>query len=269
MQAVLLLLLLLLSATFAVPPAGAVRHKSGCTAAERREVLRVERHRVLERVGELRVSAVRATWQGWPWPTLRPAGLQRLPPHVHERGRHGVRRSQRRRSGPRPPGPASVPSEPSSNQCDGPLRSRLSLHTGGGWAYLRAYEPGAPPQGDDDPDLCLTAQDWFIRERSVHPGDDWTNVAVPPAEDFAGQVEANEPPLPHECEGPSCVGVPHGRMWDVDLWVGDSGVPTVAMLNPGEPISGWDPNVGEDFFFTEPAARSTCVGVDEAWRPCR
>lgn len=126
-----------------------------------------------------------------------------------------------------------------------------------GWGYGAPYNPQFVPSFGDDPALrCLVPTDWFIHERSVHPNDTWQNIAVPPKEDFPGQVTGGGAPRPEECK-PQCVGMPHPRLWDIHFWADPSGVPVVSMLNPGPPIPGFDP--GKAFFHPPkyPSASST------------
>jgi hypothetical protein len=91
--------------------------------------------------------------------------------------------------------------------------------------------------------------DWFVHERSVHPLDTWQNIAVPPVEQFHGQVAGDVPPTAQECD--CVVGIPHGRFWDLHLWPGAAGFPTVSMFNPGKPIPGFDALPGIGFFRPE------------------
>lgn len=120
-----------------------------------------------------------------------------------------------------------------------------------GWGYAGPYTPGQPPAFPDDPGLrCVRPTDWFVHERSVHPADTWQNIPVPPVEDYPGQDPGSLPPLPDECD-PPCVGEPHPRIWDLHVWFGANGVPTLSMLNPGKPIPGFDPEVGVGFFYPQ------------------
>lgn len=115
-----------------------------------------------------------------------------------------------------------------------------------GWGYVSPYTPGKVPNFSGDPGLrCLKTTDWLIHERSVHPSDTWLNIAVPPAEDYKGQVAGATPPTAEECSCP--VGLNHGRFWDVHMWIGPFGVPSVSMSNPGRAIGGFDPGIG--FFY--------------------
>ncbi|WP_213003842.1 hypothetical protein [Winogradskya consettensis] len=124
-------------------------------------------------------------------------------------------------------------------------------YTLAGWGYAGLYAPGQPPSFAGDPGLrCLTKQDWLVHERSVHPSDTWQNIPVPPEEQWHGQALGAVPPTPDECDTP-CVGVGHPRLWDLHLFIGNSGVPAVSMLNPGKPIPGFDPGVGVGFFYPQ------------------
>lgn len=121
-----------------------------------------------------------------------------------------------------------------------------------GWGYAGPYTPGvAPPWITSDPLLkCVYYGEWFVHERSVHPFDTWQNIPVPPVEDFPGQVPAGTAPTPDECT-PACIGASHPRLWDLHLWTGKLGVPTVSMLNPGPLLRGFDPVVGVGFFYSQ------------------
>lgn len=126
-----------------------------------------------------------------------------------------------------------------------------------GWAYVSPYTPGVAPAWPGDPGLrCITASESFIHERSVHPADTWQNTVFPPAEQWHGQVAANDPPTASEC---GCViGLAHGRFWDTHLWLTGGPVPQVSMYNPGRPIPGFDPVTGVGFFYpAEPPASAT------------
>jgi hypothetical protein len=121
-------------------------------------------------------------------------------------------------------------------------------YTLAGWAYVSPYTPGVAPAWPDDPGLrCITPSDSFVHERSVHPADTWQNTAFPPAEQYLGQVAANDPPTAAEC---GCViGLAHGRFWDTHIWLTGGPVPQVSMYNPGPPIPGFNPITGVGFFY--------------------
>ncbi|MGI5186128.1 hypothetical protein ACQEVZ_58760 [Dactylosporangium sp. CA-152071] len=117
-----------------------------------------------------------------------------------------------------------------------------------GWGYAGLYMPGQPPSYADDPGLrCLTKQDWLVHERSVHPADTWANIPVPPQEAWHGAATGEIPPSADDCACP--VGMTHPRLWDLHIFAGPLGVPTVSMLNPGRPMPGFDPQVGLGFFY--------------------
>lgn len=116
-----------------------------------------------------------------------------------------------------------------------------------GFGHASVYAPNETPTFLGP---CFE-KDWFVHERSVHRADTWQNIAVPPEEDFKGQVAGGVPPLPHECN-PPCTGFAHGRLWDLHIWLADgNGVPTLSMTNPGDEIAGADPQIGRAFFFPE------------------
>lgn len=126
-----------------------------------------------------------------------------------------------------------------------------------GWAYAAEYDFEERPMGLDGTDgRCITAADWFVHERSVHPFDTWQNVpAPPPDEEFHGADPGQQLPIPeNECDPEPCpAGIQHGRLWDIHFWLdgAGNGVPSVSILNPRARILGWDPDVGVSFFFPE------------------
>jgi hypothetical protein len=115
-----------------------------------------------------------------------------------------------------------------------------------GWGYLGSYDFARHPAGAGP---CFERSDWFVHERGIHDFPRLGFVSVPPKEDFHGQDPGNEPFAPFP------PGFPHPRFWDMHLWLGPEGVPTVSMLNPGIPIPGIDPRVGVSFFYPPASAR--------------
>lgn len=124
-----------------------------------------------------------------------------------------------------------------------------------GWAYTPfSYDFEGRPKALDGRDArCITAADWFVHERSIHPADTWQNVAAPPKEEaFHGANDNQQVPIPpDECVPSPCPpGLQHPRVWDIHFWrdgAGD-GVASVSILSPEE-IPGWDPGVGVAFFY--------------------
>jgi hypothetical protein len=128
-----------------------------------------------------------------------------------------------------------------------------------GWGYGAVYTPGQVPIFPDDPGLrCLELGDWFLHEAGVHPYDTGRYVMVAPEEEYAGQVAAPPPSL----QACGCEGAPHPRLWDIHFWIDGGDVPVVSMLNPGEPIPGWDPEGA--FFYPDPRALDGVVGIEDA-----
>lgn len=116
-----------------------------------------------------------------------------------------------------------------------------------GWAYARPYDP------DDPPNLlgpCVSSDEWFVHERGVHPSDDWSHFSVPPEEHEHGEAPGHDLPLPTECAPPCPVGFPHGRLWDIHLWLGEEAA-SISMTNPGEPIPGFQVDIERDFFYPD------------------
>lgn len=111
-----------------------------------------------------------------------------------------------------------------------------------GWAYLFPYDFAEHPTvgGDGGAFLpCLEREEWFVHERALHPFDSGAMKPIPPDEDHHGTSPGNAPPHP---ESPG--DIPHGRAWDVHLWLDEDNVPAVSALNPGAPIPGVDAHVG-------------------------
>jgi hypothetical protein len=133
-------------------------------------------------------------------------------------------------------------------------------YTLAGWGYSEPYAPGDPPAFPSDPALrCLAPGEWMVHERSVHTADNWQNLVRPPQEEWLGQAAAVDPPQPGECA--RCTGGPHGRLWDLHVWLGpDPDVPQVSMFNPGPPIPGFDPVAGVGFFHPEHGPASHSAG---------
>ncbi|MFD3329583.1 hypothetical protein [Streptomyces sp. NPDC058701] len=141
-----------------------------------------------------------------------------------------------------------------------------------GWGYAGQYNPGVAPGFSQDRALhCLKPTDWFVHERSAHPGDTWQNIPVPPAEapGHHGDAPGSTPPSAQECgcllDMDNGVGMAHPRMWDIHFWLqpdNPSAGPAVSILNPGTPIPGFDPGVGTGFFYPEGAVTSSAASKD-------
>jgi hypothetical protein len=112
-----------------------------------------------------------------------------------------------------------------------------------GWAYIFPFDFEQHPVvgGDGGPFFrCLGRKEWFVHERGVHPFGSGAMDPRPPAEENHGTAPGNDPPTEDEL----AEGVLHPRLWDLHLWLDGDEVPTVSMLNPGDPIPGIDPLVG-------------------------
>ena len=131
---------------------------------------------------------------------------------------------------------ASDVSDPSG--ADFPYRLR-------GWGYITWYDYNQHPTSLS---RCLVRDDWFVHERGVHTLDGGME-ARPPQEDVHGTAPGNDFAVP----SPLNPGVPHPRWWDIHFWL-DERVPAVSLLNPGSPIRGVDPHLGEWFFYPPPRA---------------
>ena len=90
-----------------------------------------------------------------------------------------------------------------------------------GWAYLAPYTFGSePPQR-----RCIAASEWFVHEAGWHLKDGGMHL-TPGA--------TTEPPRPADL----AVHMWHPRVWDLHVWRGDHGVPTVSFANPRERRGG-------------------------------
>lgn len=119
-------------------------------------------------------------------------------------------------------------------------------YAGPNYSYNREkQEPVWPHELDR---LCLGAGDWFVHERGIHPSDTGGMHSVPPEEQEHGHASGDSFPIPG-IEGP--VGFPHPRIWDIHLWLGPDGVPSISILNPGKCIPGIPSDVGVAWFHPE------------------
>jgi hypothetical protein len=90
-----------------------------------------------------------------------------------------------------------------------------------GWAYLAPYTFGSePPQR-----RCIAASEWFVHEAGWHLKDGGMHL-TPGA--------TTEPPRPANL----AIHMWHPRVWDLHVWRGDRGVPTVSFANPRERRGG-------------------------------
>lgn len=210
----------------------------GCTTSERRRALAADQRLVLDRVGDLRTlddptDLTALAELGW---NVLPHGYNSF----RGIGMAVLRGEELARPEPLPGRPELLlyrPDPGASNVTD-PFGADFPYELAG-WGYLGSYDLANPPTGAGP---CFTRSDWFVHERGIHDLQTLGFVPVPPNEDFHGQDPGNEPFVP------MTAGVPHPRFWDMHVWLGAAGVPTVSMLNPGTPIPGIDPHVGSWFF---------------------
>jgi hypothetical protein len=210
-----------------------------CTPAQRRTALAEDQRLVLARVGDLTrlddlVDLAALAGRGWNvlphgWNSFRGMGMAVL------------RGEEIPRPEPLPGRPELLlyrPDPGASNVTD-PLGADFPYQLAG-WGYLGSYDFAKHPTSAGS---CFTRTDWFVHERGIHDFQTLGFVPVPPKEDFHGHSPGNEPFVP------LTPGVPHSRFWDMHVWLGAEGLPTVSMLNPGTPIPGIDPHVGSWFFY--------------------
>jgi len=117
-----------------------------------------------------------------------------------------------------------------------------------GWGYTAPYVPGQVPTFGNDPGLkCIQPSQWLIHERGVHPGNTWQYIALPPKESWHGQSAGSTVPTAAQCH--CIIGFAHPRAWDLHIFLGANGIPTVSMFNPGTPIPGFNVGGGVSFFY--------------------
>lgn len=123
-----------------------------------------------------------------------------------------------------------------------------------GWGYApetsysydkKNQQPVWPHELDE---LCVGEGDWFVHERGIHPSDTGGMHSIPPDEEEHGHASDNSFPIPG-IDGP--IGFPHPRIWDIHLWLGQEGVPSISILNPGRCIPGIPSDVGVAWFHPE------------------
>lgn len=86
-----------------------------------------------------------------------------------------------------------------------------------GWAYIAPYEHGSRPPARP----CIEASEWFVHEAGWHMKDG--SMRLTPG-------ATAEPPRPSDED--VAIHFWHPRAWDLHLWVGDDGLPTIAFANP-------------------------------------
>jgi hypothetical protein len=108
------------------------------------------------------------------------------------------------------PSPSSSPAEwLDFNGPDGPYRLN-------GWAYLVRYERGSRPPKR----RCIAEDEWYIHDVGWHLMNG-SMLATPDA--------TAEPPRPTLDVG---IVVWHPQYWDLHVWMGEDGTPTVSFANP-------------------------------------
>ncbi|MEC3976907.1 hypothetical protein [Amycolatopsis sp. H20-H5] len=269
--AISLLALLATTGPAAASPATPAARPGGCGPALRALTLAVDQQRVLNLLGDLTVIRNDADLKRLATPNTKADVTYDILPHFFvSMGGVGFTVVQENQE-IRPGKPTLLFYRPSPKAKD--VLDPFGIdypYVLAGWGYGGHYTPGVRPSFPRDPGLaCLTDSDWFIHERSVHPADNWQNVTVPPAEAWHGQAEAAIPPTPADCA--RCTGMPHGRLWDLHLWISPNRVvPQVSIFNPGKPIPGFDAVAGVGFFYPDsgppaapaaPADHSSMAGM--------
>jgi hypothetical protein len=90
-----------------------------------------------------------------------------------------------------------------------------------GWAYVAPYTPGsAPPRRP-----CIAPEEWFVHEAGWHLKDGGMHLTP-------GTTQ--EPARPAGL----AIHMWHPQVWDLHVWKGENGVPTIAFANPRERRGG-------------------------------
>jgi len=198
----------------AAPPVNA--HQPTCTPEQRRDELRALQERVVQAAPRQLDSLEKAVQPGGPL-----AGWQLPHGHVVLAGAGAVALHHLEPQEPLPPLLLYAPSPASSpadwldlDGPDGPYRLI-------GWGFVAPYRPGSAVPSR----RCIAATEWFVHEAGWHLTDGGMRL-TPGA--------ASEPPRPMD------IGILfwHPAVWDIHFWVGDDGVPTVALHNPRDPGGG-------------------------------
>jgi hypothetical protein len=117
-----------------------------------------------------------------------------------------------------------------------------------GWGYTAPYVPGQTPTFGNDPGLkCIKPSQWLVHERGVHPASNWQFIPLPPKESWHGEAAADTVPTAAECH--CVIGMAHPRAWDLHIFLGANGTPTVSMFDPYETIPGFNVGGGIAFFY--------------------
>lgn len=99
-----------------------------------------------------------------------------------------------------------------------------------GWAYVAPYMPGSEPPFR----RCIAAEEWVVHEAGWHLHDG--GMRLTPGLD----AEPARPPG-------LAIHMWHPRVWDLHVWRGPDGVPTVAFANPRERRGGKELPAGAFF----------------------
>jgi hypothetical protein len=200
----------------AAPVAAPVVAPTGCAPDERRQALRAMQEEVMRVAPRELESLERATRPGGAL-----AGWQLSHGHVVLATAGAVAVDNIRAEPPWPPlllyapSPSSAPDDwRDFDGPDGPYRLV-------GWAYFGPYAPGSEPP----PRRCIAPREWVVHEAGWHLMDGGMRL-TPGA--------AAEPPRPPGVD----IFFWHPAIWDLHVWAGESGVPTVAFANPNERRGG-------------------------------
>jgi hypothetical protein len=91
-----------------------------------------------------------------------------------------------------------------------------------GWAYIGPYTPGSKPPVRP----CIAASEWLVHEAGWHLKDGGMTLTTD---------AAAEPAHPQLKAG---IHFWHPQVWDLHVWAGADGVPTIAYANPKAPGGG-------------------------------
>lgn len=226
-----------------------------CSSSNRRELLTAEQRAVLELVGDLTTLRDHADLAA-----LAAVGYKDYDHYFVSFAGQGLAILDLTRfADVRPGNPSLLLYEPSPDAADvTDIDGPDFPYSLAGWGYAGpnyGYDKQnqRPVYPTDLADLCLGAGDWFVHERGIHPADTGGMHSVPPKEEQEGEEEHGHAsgdtfPIPG-VEGP--VGFSHPRIWDIHLWLGTDGVPSISILNPGRCIPGIPSDVGVAWFHPE------------------
>lgn len=190
--------------------------ETGCTPDQRREALRADQARVLASVPDRLTSLEKALQPGG-----HLAGWRLSHGYVVLATAGAVALDNINAPHPVPqvllyaPSPASKPGE--LLDFEGPDNP---YHLAG-WAYIAPYTPGSTPPSR----RCIAPSEWFVHEAGWHLKDGGMQL-TPGAQ--------TEPPRPRDLD----LHMWHPQIWDIHVWRGDAGVPTVSFVNPNASSDG-------------------------------